>query len=104
MRITRPERHRGQPAPLDLREIEALFERGYDTASKRFLAETWGLDPDHVTAGQLGEILADREYLEGLLDSVTSLQQIALGHVVASGGRLRGESLRRELLLRGFGE
>lgn len=104
MRTTRPERHRGQPAPLYLREIEALFERGYDTGSKRFLAIAWGLDPDRVTAGQLGEILANREYLESLLGSVSSLQQIALGHVVASGGRLRGESLRRELLLRGFGE
>lgn len=104
MRSTRPERFRGQSAPLSLRELETLFERGYDTGSKRFLAAVWGLDPDHVTAEQLSGVLADREHLEKRLEGVASLQQIALGHVASSGGRLRGESLRRELLLRGFGE
>ncbi|MBA2664450.1 MAG: helicase-associated domain-containing protein [Bradymonadaceae bacterium] len=104
MRGSRIERFRGQSGPLDKVELEGLFERGYNTSSKRFLATAWGLDPDKTTPEQLAEVMADGARLDARLGTVSPLQQAALGHVAANGGRLRGESLRRDLLLRGFGE
>lgn len=106
MRGQRSDRSRGSGSgggPLTTEELEALFERGYGLSSKRFLAETWGLDPE-IDQNEVAKRVNQTEVAHERLDQVNKLQRVTLSQVAASGGRMRGENLRRDLLLRGFGD
>lgn len=89
--------------PLETDELHRLFERGYSLSSKRFLAERWGVAPESeydVVAAQVNKPEMSKKRLAG----VDKLQRVTMSQVAASGGRMRGENLRRDLLLRGFGD
>ncbi|MFW5967275.1 MAG: helicase-associated domain-containing protein [Persicimonas sp.] len=103
MRGQRSDKSRGSGGPLETDELESLFERGFSHASKRFLAEKWGLDPESEEA-HVAKRVNDPEMVGERLESVSKLQRVTLSQVSASGGRMRGENLRRDLLLRGFGD
>ena len=104
MRGQRSDRSRGSGGgPLESRELEALFERGYSLSSKRYLAETWGLSPESE-AEDIAAHLNKKDVADERLAGATKLQRVTMSQVAASGGRMRGENLRRDLLLRGFGD
>ncbi|MFB6264499.1 MAG: hypothetical protein ABEL76_12885, partial [Bradymonadaceae bacterium] len=99
----RSEKGRGKSGPLDREELEALFERGYGLSSHRFIAEAWGLEPD-ADADDIVDRYGDPDRVETRLERMPRVDRAILGQVVASGGRMRGENLRRDLLLSGFGD
>ena len=103
MRGQRTDRSKGTSGPLESEELLTLFNRGYGLSSRRFLAESWGLEPESE-----GEAVAARinesDAVIGRLKNLSKRQRVALSQVAASGGRMRGENLRRDLLLRGFGD
>ncbi|QDG50748.1 hypothetical protein FIV42_08395 [Persicimonas caeni] len=104
MRGQRSDRSRGSGGgPLESEELVALFERGYSLSSKRFLAETWGLSPESEGIQVAGHVNS-KDVVDERLAQVNKLQRVILSQVAASGGRMRGENLRRDLLLRGFGD
>lgn len=84
-------------------EIESLFERGYDLSSRRFIAEAWGLKPD-AEDEDVAERVNEQEHVSARLADIGKLKRATLSQVSANGGRMRGENLRRDLLLRGFGD
>ncbi len=89
--------------PLETDELQALFERGYSLSSKRFLAEGWGIAPESEEEAVAVRV-TDPDIAEERLEGISKLQRVTLSQVAASGGRMRGENLRRDLLLRGFGD
>jgi hypothetical protein len=104
VRGQRSDRSRGSVGgPLEPRELEGLFERGYSLSSKRFLAETWGLSPESEGI-DVARHINQKKIVEERISDISKLQRITLSQVAASGGRMRGENLRRDLLLRGFGD
>jgi hypothetical protein len=104
VRGQRSDRSRGSVGgPLEPRELEGLFERGYSLSSKRFLAETWGLSPESEGI-DVARHINQQKVVDKRLADISKLQRITLSQVAASGGRMRGENLRRDLLLRGFGD
>ncbi len=104
MRGQRTDRSRGSSGgPLKTGELAALFERGYSLSSKRFLADCWGLAPESEEAVVAARV-NDPAVVDERLAKVDKLQRVILSQVAASGGRMRGENLRRDLLLRGFGD
>jgi len=104
LRGQRTDRSRGTVGgPLETDELQRLFERGYSLSSKRFLAETWGVAPESeydVVAAQVNKPAISKKRLA----KVDKLERVTMSQVAASGGRMRGENLRRDLLLRGFGD
>jgi hypothetical protein len=104
VRGQRSDKSRGSVGgPLEPRELESLFERGYSLSSKRFIAETWGLSPESEGI-DVARHINQRKVCNKRLKDISKLQRITLSQVAASGGRMRGENLRRDLLLRGFGD
>lgn len=104
MRGQRTERSRATVGgPVESGELEALFERGFSLSSRRFIAEAWGLKPESEY-DQIAQRVNDPKVVESRLGEVDKLQRVTLSQVAASGGRMRGENLRRDLLLRGFGD
>lgn len=104
MRGQRTERARGTVGgPLLTRELEGFFERGFSLSSRRFLAETWGLAAESDSQAVAARV-NDADFAHRRLDEVDKLERVTLSQVAASGGRMRGENLRRDLLLRGFGD
>ncbi|MFW6053341.1 MAG: hypothetical protein ACOC9J_00865, partial [Persicimonas sp.] len=74
MRGQRSDKSRGTGGgPLESQELESLFERGYNHASKRFLAEKWGLSPDSEEV-DVAARLTDPDIVGERLEGVTELQ------------------------------
>ena len=99
----RNDQGRSQSGPLTTDELESLFERGYGLSSHRFISQAWDLDPDEdpeLIASQI----EDEDQVAERLESLDTVPRAILSQVAASGGRMRGENLRRDLLLRGFGD
>ncbi len=95
------QRSRVSKGPLDEAELAAYLERGYADASRRFFARAWDVADDPEAVAQVaGQGFDDDIDLEDADPTVRAL----LGLVAERGGRVRGENLRRDLLLRGFGE
>jgi hypothetical protein len=103
VRGQRSDRSRGKSGPLESEELLGLFNRGYGLSSRRFLAESWGLEPEAEGEEVAGRI-NDEDAVIGRLKNLSKRERVALSQVAASGGRMRGENLRRDLLLRGFGD
>jgi len=99
----RQEKGRGNSGPLSSEELISLFDRGYGLSSHRFIAHGWGLEPD-ADAEDIAEAVVDESNVSERLESLSDVQRAVLAQVAASGGRMRGENLRRDLLLRGFGD
>lgn len=97
----RPDRPRHAHGPLSAEELASYLQRGFDDASCRFLARVWNSDEDL-------EILASKADQKDTLslnfDELTGVARALLGSLARRGGRHRGETLRRDLLLTGFGE
>ncbi|TXD35316.1 hypothetical protein FRC98_16000 [Lujinxingia vulgaris] len=87
--------------PLGAEELRSLLERGYADTSVRFLARAWRCQPEAETL-----IAAVDDTSLRPLDpaSLTELERAVFWLLQERGGRARGENLRRDLLLRGFGE
>jgi len=88
--------------PLDTTTLSAYFDHGYAASSKRFLAGSLGLDKD----AQLDDVLAaaaDPRLATPRVQALEAPLRALLEHIVSMGGRVRAESLRKELLLAGFG-
>lgn len=103
MKTKQTESEEQSPGGLGSEEIESLFERGYDLSSKRYIAEAWGLKPDAVPT-EVATRINDTEHISTRLQDIGKLKRATLSQVSANGGRMRGENLRRDLLLRGFGD
>lgn len=103
MRGQRSEQGRGQSGPLESDELESLFERGYGLSSHRFIAQAWGLEAD-AEGEDVAAVIEESDQVEEHLERLDKVQRAILSQVAASGGRMRGENLRRDLLLRGFGD
>ncbi len=96
-----PERSRTSGGPLTKQELASLLDRGYAEASLRFFARTWDVEEDAEAVAEVAEVgLPD----EINLDAIEPTARTVFGLVAERGGRVRGENLRRDLLLRGFGE
>lgn len=105
MKPLRPDRIRGQSGPLEESELAALLERGYHTSVRRYWAGLWKLELPGLPAPQeLAAGLCEPSRVLARLGELARLERIALSQVAASGGRIRGDNLRRDLLLRGFGD
>ncbi|RAL24955.1 hypothetical protein DL240_01730 [Lujinxingia litoralis] len=96
----RPDRPLSQ-GPLDATEFTALRERGYADASLRFLARAWEVsaDPEDLCAA-----LTDPHTRALDTEALSEIERAVFWLIQERGGRARGENLRRDLLLRGFGE
>lgn len=103
MRGQRSDRNRNGSGPLKSAELLSLFNRGWGLSSRRFLAEAWGLEPE-APGEALAARIHDADFALDRLADFSGQQRVALSQVAASGGRMRGENLRRDLLLRGFGD
>ena len=103
MRGQRSEKGRGKSGPLESDELESLFERGYGLSSHRFIAQAWGLEAD-AEGEDVAAAIDESETVAARVDELDKVQRAILSQVAASGGRMRGENLRRDLLLRGFGD
>ncbi len=96
------ERNRASQGPLTQRELEGLLERGYADASRRFFARTWEVEEEDIPSiaraagGPVGKDID--------LTALEPTARAVFGILAERGGRVRGENLRRDLLLRGFGE
>ncbi len=89
--------------PLERDELMALFDRGYAHASRRWIGKVWAQGGD-ASAEEVCTVLEDQEKLEPRYLDVPELGQVALELVAAAGGRMRGENLRRDMLLSGLGD
>ena len=97
----RSERSRSSQGPLTKGELTDLLERGYADASRRFFARTWETEEDIESVAVIAENGLDTDI------DLTALEPTAravFGIIAEREGRVRGENLRRDLLLRGFGE
>lgn len=94
---------RGGSGPVTTEELESLLDRGYGLSSHRFIAEAWGLEPD-AEAEKIAERAEGDSPVREKLEDLEDLVRVILSRVIEEGGRLRGENLRRDLLLRGFGD
>lgn len=103
MRGQRSEQGRGKSGPLHSEELESLFERGYGLSSHRFIAQAWGLEAD-AEGDEVAAVIDETDEVAERLDELDAVQRAILSQVAESGGRMRGENLRRDLLLRGFGD
>jgi hypothetical protein len=99
----RNDQGRSQSGPLTTDELESLFERGYGLSSHRFISQAWDLDPD-AEPERVAAQIEDEDQVAERLESLDTVPRAILSQVAASGGRMRGENLRRDLLLRGFGD
>lgn len=97
----RSERSRSSRGPLTRSEFTRLLDRGYCDASRRFFSRAWDVGEE------IEEVAAVAE--EGLrteidLSALEPTARAVFGIIAERRGRVRGENLRRDLLLRGFGE
>ncbi len=96
------ERNRSSHGPLTEAELLGLLDRGYADASRRFFARTWDVEEENIEAvaqAVSGDIGRDID-----LTALEPTARAVFGILAERGGRVRGENLRRDLLLRGFGE
>lgn len=103
MKGQRSEKGRGKSGPVGQEELESLFERGYGLSSHRFIAQAWGLDAKSE-GEEIAAVVDDSDNVAERLEHLGKMERAILGQVAASGGRMRGENLRRDLLLQGFGD
>lgn len=103
MKGQRSEKGRGKSGPLDSDELESLFERGYGLSSHRFIAQAWGLEAT-AEGEEVAAAIDESDRVADRLEKLDTRERGILGQVAASGGRMRGENLRRDLLLQGFGD
>ncbi len=98
---THPGKKQSSQGPLTHSELLALLERGYADASLRFFARCWDVDEDLEEVATVA-----KEGLSSPIDLVAlePTARAVFGMIAERGGRVRGENLRRDLLLRGFGE
>src|SRR5690554_3001308 len=96
----RPERPMSQ-GPMTADEMQSLLDRGYADASARFLSRAWKVD---AGAEALVAALSAPPVRPLEPSKLTSLERAVFWLIQERGGRARGENLRRDLLLRGFGE
>lgn len=96
----RTERRSG---PLSRDELESLLERGYGAASRRWIGKVWGLGGD-ASAEEVCNVLESVDTLEPRYSDVSEMGRVALQLVAGAEGRIRGENLRREMLLNGLGD
>ncbi|MEZ4459296.1 MAG: helicase-associated domain-containing protein [bacterium] len=86
---------------LSPEEFMKLLESDYDPSTKRLIAAAiGGTDSDlkNLTERLFGDDVAAR------YDELSGVARHALFYVVAQGGGVRGENLRREMLLDGYGD
>ena len=97
------ERSRSSGGPLGREEFFQLLERGYADVSVRFFARTWDIEAEHdiEAISAIAEDGLDRSID---LEALEPTARAVFGIIAERGGRVRGENLRRDLLLRGFGE
>ncbi len=96
---TRNDRPRSGPLHPD--EMTQLFERGYHAASKRFLANQWGVT-DAEDPAIIESIYAAADGVTSKVEALTDLEKSVLASFLDEESRARGENIRRDLLLRGF--
>lgn len=97
----RTERSRPSQGPLGSEEFSQFLTRGYDEASLRFFARVWRV-PDQIDA--VAAVASDSRCAQLDLEALAPVARALFGLLARRGGRLRGEILRRDLLLNGFGE
>ncbi len=97
----RPERSRSSGGPLTRSEFNRLLDRGYCDASHRFFARAWDVEEDLESVAAVAE---DGLKTEIDLVALEPTARAVFGMIAERRGRVRGENLRRDLLLRGFGE
>lgn len=97
----RSERPRSSQGPVTGEELLRLLERGYADASFRFFARTWNVGEEVADVAKVAENGHGQTLDVTTLDPTT---RAVFGIIAQRGGRVRGENLRRDLLLRGFGE
>ncbi|MEM1349716.1 MAG: hypothetical protein AAGI01_14235, partial [Myxococcota bacterium] len=88
--------------PLNTATLSAYFEHGYAASSRRFIASALGLAVDTP----LDDVLAATDDPMRAAARVSALEaplHALLARIVSQGGRVRAETLRKELLLAGFG-
>lgn len=97
----RTERHRNAQGPLGPEEFSAYLERGYDESTQRFFARVWDVQEDPEVLKEV----AEKGFANPIkFQDLSLLAKAIFATIARRGGRLRGEALRRELLLAGFGE
>ncbi len=92
---------RSSGGPLTQDELANLLERGYADASLRFFARTWKVGEE---ADVVAEVASQGFANDIDLEALEPTARAVFGLIAERGGRVRGENLRRDLLLRGFGE
>jgi len=95
--IREPKREGG----LTPEAFRKLIDVDYDPAARRVLAaavQSTESDLDMITERFFGEEFAKK------YDSLTGIARHAMLYVVAQDGLVRGENLRRDMLLDGFGD
>ncbi len=97
----RSDRSRTSQGPLTTDELTRLLERGYADSSRRFFARTWDVDEDIESVAVIADKGFDQKIEVAEMEPVT---RATFGMIAERGGRVRGENLRRDLLLSGFGE
>ncbi len=97
----RSERSRSSQGPLTRKELAQLLDRGYADPSRRFFSRTWDVEEDIDVVAAVAEEGLDSEID---LSALEPTARAVFGMIAEREGRARGENLRRDLLLRGFGE
>jgi len=88
---------------LESDELASLFERGYGLSSHRFIAQAWGLEAD-AEGDEIAAVVDETDEFADRLEELDTVHRAILRQVAEADGRMRGENLRRDLLLRGFGD
>ncbi|MFU8803306.1 MAG: helicase-associated domain-containing protein [Bradymonadaceae bacterium] len=85
-------------------ELKAYFDDQYTRATLHYVATHWDPNSKEIHLEEVLDQLFSVKDVKGHLTDLSEPSRAVLGQLAAAGGRIRGESLRRDLLLRGFGE
>ncbi len=86
--------------PLAEDELRRLLDGPWSQGGIGFLSRCWNADADPDSLAAV--VTQDSFPLD--LSALSARERAVLGQLLRRGGRLRGETLRRELLLHGFGD
>lgn len=88
--------------PVTRHELELIFERGYDLASRQELAMAWSVTQhDTSTADLVEDAMEEEARATQIIAQASEQERQTLDMLVSLGARARGEQLRKALLLRG---
>ncbi len=92
----------GASGPLRLEELTQLWERGLSLLLREMIAKAWGAPAQSPSA--LYAAMQRPERARAMLRDMPARERAILQQLAHAGGRMRGESARKALLLRGAGD